>query len=272
MPVLSLISFLWCHFSAADLGDRNRFLHPPSVQICLPLISPVTLCVPTWLVGSSLALKKILTLWGHLIYPFVSQAHFSCFLSESTKQAFKKYFSARKSLYAFQHLFLLLYPLSCTTESLFAGSKSVCFRRIHVYGLHTLVYIRKCICVNKCEYICVSNECENTWCTCVCWYMQMCPLHVFMWLYGNVLCAYMCVSWLSYPGGRRPEPLKRVSASSSFIDFAFTPNLSRLSHLNICQPFSWRYCWSLPLLKTGKGKSPFQEQRRARLWEEPQTC
>lgn len=28
--------------------------------MCLPLISPVTLCVPTWLVGSSLALKKFL--------------------------------------------------------------------------------------------------------------------------------------------------------------------------------------------------------------------
>lgn len=75
------------------------------------------------------------------------------------------------------------------------------------------------------------------------------PPHVFMWLNGNVLCASMCVSWLFYPGGRRPELLKMGSASWSFVDFAFTPNLSRLSHFNICQPFSWRYCWPLPPFK-----------------------
>lgn len=140
-----------------------------------------------------------------------------------------------------------------------------------VWVAYTCIYTQVHMCEQVWIYMCIEWVWEYMVYLCVLVYANVSP-HVFMWLYGNVLCAYMCVSWLSYPGGRRPEPLKRVSASSSFIDFAFTPNLSRLSHLNICQPFSWRYCWSLPLLKTGKGKSPFQEQRRARLWEEPQTC
>lgn len=108
--------------------------------MCLPLISPVTLCVPTWLVGSSLALKKILTLWGHLIYPFVSQAHFSCFLSESTKQAFKNISLLENLSKCFSASFFFCYILYLARQRVFSLVPSqfvfgvyMCMGCIHLY-------------------------------------------------------------------------------------------------------------------------------------------
>lgn len=194
MPVLSLISFLWCHFSAADIGDRNRFLHPPSVQMCLPLIPPVTLCVLTWLVDSSPALKKFLFYEDILFILLCPEPIFLAFWVKVQSRHLKNISLLENLSKCFSASFFVV------TSSILHDRESFRWFQVSLFWAYTCVWVAyTCIYtqVHMCEqvwiYMCIEWVWEYIVYLCVLVYANVSPPRVHVALWECVVCIHVCL-------------------------------------------------------------------------------